>query len=175
MLPLNGLGALLLRLTPETKSSRSTTADVVLAFETLTRLRPGMWFLLAHQLFGHPPDDRPIFLHPDGSAWTSLSFRTSYLYPALRALQRRGDAYLRPYNGPAGNTLEDKFWSLHCFRRGSRTHVSRRHLAPNGRIPSPILVYEHARWRLRRSSENIDLHYQQWTIRDRIVLTLYYM
>ena len=147
----------------------------MLAYETLSRLRPGYWFRRARQLASIPPDDRLIFLHPDGSPWTSLSYRTSFLYPSLRQLQRQGDPYLRPYNGPEGNFLEDKFWSLHCFRRGARTHVSRRHLSSNRRVASPVLIYEHGRWRLRRSSERIDLHYQHWSIRDRIVLTLYFM
>jgi hypothetical protein len=37
------------------------------------------------------------------------------------------------------------------------------------------MIYEHARWRYRRSGERIDLHYQQWTLQDRLILTLRYM
>jgi hypothetical protein len=33
-------------------------------------------------------------------------------------------------------------------------------------------VYEHARWRRRRSSEAIDKQYDDWTEADRIALTL---
>jgi hypothetical protein len=33
-------------------------------------------------------------------------------------------------------------------------------------------VYEHARWRRKRAGEAIDKIYREWTIRDRIKITL---
>jgi hypothetical protein len=65
-----------------------------------------------------------IFLHDDGTPWMSLYVRQQFLYPSLRAQQAAGDAYLRPYSGGIDNTLEDKFWLLHCYRRGAQSHVS---------------------------------------------------
>jgi hypothetical protein len=99
------------------------------------------------------------------------------LYPALRAQQQDGDPYLRPFTGGPGNSLEDKFWSLHCYRRGARTHVSRGGIYGHNRLKKATndQVYEHARWRRKRSGESIDKIYLDWIIRDRIKLTLYCM
>ena len=169
-----GIGVVLLQLLPETKSSRSKTADIVIAYTTLSGLKLGYWLRHAAALCPASPDSL-IFLTPSGHPWDSAFFRHHFLYPGLRRLQREGDPFLLAFNGPSGNTLEDKFWALHSYRRGARSHVSKRHLQSARRAASPTQVYEHARWRLRRSSERIDLHYQEWTIPDRIRLTLYFM
>ena len=170
-----GLGVLLLRLLPETKSSRTTTADVVISYATRSGLHPGHWFERLHHALGSPSPQSRLFIHADGTPWTSRSFRETYLYPSLRLQQAAGDPALRPYSGSGEASLEAKFWALHSFRRGARTHVSRRRLNATGRTAPASLVYEHARWRRQRSSEAIDVQYQESSIRDRVILTLVFM
>jgi hypothetical protein len=69
-----GLGMLLLRLLPQTKSNRNTRADVVIAHTTLSGLSPGRWCeRLSLLLFGTadwPTSPSPIFLEPDGTPWS---------------------------------------------------------------------------------------------------------
>ena len=99
-------------LRPETKTSRQSKADVVLAYHTISGHRPGLW---AQRLLVLLPDEdpmSPLFAHADGSSWDSLYFRRTFLYPTLTRLRDAGDPYLRPYaNIPAA------FYSLHSYRR----------------------------------------------------------
>jgi hypothetical protein len=67
----------------------------------------------------------PVFLHPNGHLWTSHYYRQEFLYPSLRRQQAAGDAMLLAFDGTPGNTLGSKFWSLHSFRGGARSQVSR--------------------------------------------------
>jgi integrase len=177
-LPVN-VGCIGLRLGPETKSDRTRAVDVVIAYRTISGLCPGRWF---HRLRrdcglygGWNHSTISIFLHRDGAVWTSHYFRQSYLYPALTAQRGVGDAYLTPFTNDVGNQLQDKFWSLHCYRRGARSHVTKGgHFGLyRFRRASKDQVYEHGRWRLRRSSEAIDKQYDEWTVRQRLELTLY--
>lgn len=175
-LPL-GVGVVACRLQPETKSSRDRTADCFLAYQTLSGYELGKWVHRAALTCGiRDPSTHHgyIFQHPTGAQWTSLYYRNTFLYPHLRALQRSRDPYLAPFTTGLGNTLEDKFWSLHCFRRGARSHVSRGGHFGNARLrrATPDEVYEHARWRRRRSGEAIDKLYQEWTVRDKLRITL---
>ncbi len=116
-----------------------------------------------------------MFSHPDGTAWTSAYFRFRYLHPALEA-QRETDPLLRAFDGTPGNSIREKIWSLHCYRRGARSHVSRggKKLARHRRA-TEAQVYEHGRWRRQRSGEKIDVMYREWLTRDRIKITLYSM
>jgi len=116
----------------------------------------------------------PIFCHPNGEKWSSKFFRTTFLYPSLHRQRRGGDKLLLPFDGSPANRLEDRFWSLHCFRRGGRSHVSRGGNFGHARLRKATKdeVYEHARWRLRRSAERIDVIYREWTPLDRIKITL---
>ena len=173
------VGYIGLRLGPETKSSRTKAVDVILAYRTLSGFCPGKWF---HRVRHQKRMDSVwytnttlLFSTPQEGQWTSLFFRVQYLYPALTRQQELGDAYLTPFVGPeASNRLPAKFWSLHCYRRGARSHVSRGGIygAYRFRRATKDQVYEHARWRRKRSSESIDKQYQAWTLRDRVTLTL---
>jgi hypothetical protein len=171
-LPL-GCGLVSFRLAPETKSDRVRRPDVIAAYKTASGLHLGKWVYRArvHVGFSHPM----IFAHLDGSPWTSLYFRKAHLYPFLRRRQALGDPYLTPFSGEKGNSIEEKFWSLHCYRRGARSHVSRGGKFGHHRFHKATKdqVYEHARWRYRRSSEAIDAVYREWTPLDRIKITLY--
>jgi hypothetical protein len=176
-----GCGALSYTLLPETKSSRTRCADLIVAYETLSGYQIGKWFHRARISSGIDvpwfDNNAPIFCHPDGAPWTSLYFRTTFLYPSLHTQQQAGDSYLRPYTGGLGNSLGAKMWSLHCYRRGGRSHVSRGGVYGRRRFKkaTSTQVYEHARWRRRRSGEAIDVAYREWTSRDKIKLTLHSM
>ena len=173
-----GLGMVLLRLLPQTKSNRTSTADVVMAHDTLSGLSPGLWarrVALALEESACWPSQHPgpIFSEPDGSCWSSYFFRHNFLYPSLRRLQADGDMFLRPFTG-SGSSIEDKFWSLHSYRRGARTHAGRTG-SYNGvasRKATTPQIYEHGRWRRWRSGEAIDVQYNDLTYFDRLPITL---
>ena len=172
----HGIGALLMTLLPETKSDRTNRADVVVAYKTMGGLRPGKWFHRCRRATGlgedWRKDGRYIFRHSDGSPWTSLYFRQTYLYPSLHEQRSMGDRYLHPFDGRPGNSIADKFWSLHCYRRAGRTHVTKPHTQ---RRATKDQIYEHARWKRQSKGEDIDVVYRQWSILDRIQITLYSM
>jgi hypothetical protein len=176
-----GCGALTYRLLPETKSSRTKRADVCVAYETFSGYHAGKWFHRARTASGvgvnWESDHTWLFTHDDGTPWTSYSFRHQFLYPTLRAQQADNDPYLRAYNGGLGNTLGNKCWSLHWYRRGARSHVSRGGVFGDHRFRKATLsqVYEHARWRRKGSGKAIDVIYREWTLRDFIRITLYSM
>ena len=108
---------------PETKSSRHTRVDFLMAYCTLSGLHLGKWVYRTQHTSGIPPDwadcPLPVFRHTNGTPWSSLYFRQTYLYPALRIQRGAGDAFLLAFDDTEGNRLEDKFWSLHCYRRGA--------------------------------------------------------
>ena len=84
---------------------------------------------------------------------------------------------LRAFDKTPGNTIEAKFWSLHCFRRGARSQVSQGGIYGRHRFKKALKtqVYEHGRWRNRRSGEDIDVIYREWTLLEKIQITLYSM
>jgi integrase len=127
-LPL-GCGAVDLCLGPETKSSRSKTVSLPIAYQTLSGYHCGKWFHRARRSCDIGADyrscDRRVFTNPAGTPWTSFFYRQEFLYPSLKRQQAAGDALLLAFDGTPGNTIEAKFWSLHCFRRGARSQVSR--------------------------------------------------
>jgi hypothetical protein len=171
-----GCGMVSFRLAPETKSDRVRRPDVVVAYQTTSGLHIGKWVYRArvharrHIGLAHPL----IFAHHDGSPWSSRYFRKAHLYPFLYQRQGLGDPYLTPFSGAKGNSIEEKFWSLHCYRRGARSHVSRGGKFGHHRFKKAThaQVYEHARWRYRRSSEAMDVIYREWNPVDRIKITL---
>ena len=171
-LPL-GCGLVAFRLKPETKSNRVSRPDVIIAYKTTSGLHLGKWVYRARVHAGFA--NSLMFAHLNGSPWTSRYFRKVHLYPFLYSRQAHGDPYLTPFSGEPGNSIEEKFWSLHCYRRGARSHVSRGGKFGHHRFKKAThdQVYEHARWRKRRSSEAIDVMYRAWTPIDRIKLTLY--
>jgi hypothetical protein len=170
------------RLQPETKSNRTSQPDCIMAYTTASGYSLGKWFHRARRC-SHvgsvwSSTASKVFITLDSTAWTSLSFPQKYLYPSLREQQRAGDSYLlRPFTGGPANSLEAKFWSLHCYCRGARSHVSHGGIYGHFRLKkaTPDQVYEHARWRRKRSGESIDKIYRKWTICDQIKITLYCM
>jgi hypothetical protein len=179
-----GVGVIGCRLRPETKSSRSVTADVVMAYRTISGFKLGLWFHRARRacnLDGNWQDcSRLVFTHATGGRWTSKYFREEFLYPSLYRQQAAGDPYLAPFNGEvgSGNSIPEKFWSMHCLRRGARTSstLRTRGITCTQFRPATLeQVYEHARWRLNRGGEKIDKQYQEWPMIERIQITLYSM
>lgn len=168
-------GAILWNAGPESKGRRDLAADIVMAYHTFGGFSPGRWFHRLRRSMGYGSDwnqqQSHIFVHENGTPWTSEYFRQTYLYPSLLEQRANGDAFLRAFDGTPGNRISDKFWSLHCYRRGARSHVSHSHKGQY-RKATKDEVYEHARWLRKRQSEAIDIMYRQWTLRDRIKLTL---
>lgn len=174
-----GAGAISLRLLAQTKSNRTQTADMIIAYTTASGLSTGKWIHRLRASLGYTGDSSwptgRVFQHPDGSKWTSAYFRVNYLLPSLHMQRMAGDPHLAPYDGSTpGNSLEDKFWSMHSYRRGGRTHVSKKRLGCF-RKATPQEVEEHGRWRLKRSSLDMPTLYLEWTVFDRIAITLFCM
>ena len=113
-----------------------------------------------------------VFSDDRGAPWTSAYFRNTFIYPRLYDLQAKGDPYLRPFQGAPGHCIPDKFPTLHMYRRGARTHVTRVKGDLRRRRATPDEIYEHARWRRSRSSEKIDVMYREWPLYDRLVITI---
>jgi hypothetical protein len=179
-LPL-GCGSVDLCLGPETKSSRAQTVSVPVAYQTLSGYHCGKWFHRARRCsniwlaYGHCPD--LVFTHLAGTPWNSRFYRHEFLYPSLKRQQLGGDAMLCAFDGTPGNTIESKFWSLHCFRRGARSQVSRagnfgrHHL----RKAYKTQVYGHGRWHRRHGSEELVIIYRVWALLEKVQITLYCM
>ena len=171
------LGCVLLSLLPETKSSRTLTADVVLAWTTSSGLLVGRFFELLLDIqttLGRTAPDSILFQDPvSDQGWSSYSYRHHILFPFLREQRTQGDAYLRRFDGSPGNTLADHFKMFHLYRRGGRSHC-RRHRSGCLRAATPLEIYLHGRWKfLNRGREAVDLHYIEPTLEDRIYLTLF--
>ena len=134
-LPLD-LGAVLLRLRPETKSSRTRTADLAICMTTALGLDLGKWVRRAlHETPDQAPHS-PLFLPIGGSRWDSRYYRTNYLYPGLTFLWAGGDSFLQAFDDTPGNSIPEKFYSLHCYRRELGPTASDRTL-PQGTAKPP--------------------------------------
>jgi hypothetical protein len=176
-----GVGALLFRLLEQTKTNRSSVADVITAFCTGSGLHLGKWIkrMRAHvaevgedpAATEWPTDARYIFDNNAGIPWDSAYFRHCYLLPLLQLQRLNGDAYLQEFDGSPGKTLMEAFYSMHSYRRGGRSHVSK-HRPGCRRKATPEEVNEHGRWRRRRASESMAEQYRQWPLIDRLALTL---
>ena len=101
----------------------------MLAYTTRTGLLVGKWILRLRQstpegLQG-PEGQGRLFVQEDGCPWDSDHHRHTFLCPVLHLMRQEGDPYLQPFDRQPGNSIPDKFMSVHCHRRGgARTHVS---------------------------------------------------
>jgi hypothetical protein len=166
----SGVGVIELRLLPETKSNRTRVADVVISYLCASGLAPGLWFDRLRRLWPHRSPSDPVLRGSDGQPWTSRSFRQSFLYPWLYAMRQEGDPFLQAFSRTPGNRIEDKYYSCGSYRRGGRTSSTRR--GGGTRRASEDEVYEHGRWRQRRTKENMPTLYTEFTLMDRLNLTL---
>lgn len=171
-----GCGAINYDLGLESKGRRDLSVDVVMAYRTFAGIRLGRWFhrvRRAHRLGRDwSLSSSGLFTHPDGTPWTSRYYHATHLWPALEKQRKAGDAFLAAFDGSAGNSIPEKYWSIHCYRRGARSHVSRSRTGQY-RKATKDQVYEHARWRRSRRGEAVDVIYREWNLCDRIQLTLY--
>jgi hypothetical protein len=87
------LGAILMTLLEQSKSTQHATADVVVDYTTYSGLSLGNWLeLLAADLpSGETESNAFVLCKSNGSAWTSHLYRHQFLYPALYACQASGD------------------------------------------------------------------------------------
>jgi hypothetical protein len=101
-------GAISLRLLPQTKSDQSRTADVIIAYTTASGFSMGRWLHRLRESLGAVEllsDESLIFQERDGTPWTSLYFRSTYLIPLLEMQRRAGDIHLTPFDGSPGNSI----------------------------------------------------------------------
>lgn len=171
-----GIGAVEYSLLPETKSDPTTVADVVTAFTTMSGLSPGKWALRVQSFI--PKRFGKLFSTQVTPVWTSRHFRDKFAIPLLEQMRREGEPTLRAFSNTLGNRLQDKITSMHTWRRAGRSAVSRlpRHNEPNPpgrRKASTWEVYEHGRWALSVTSENMPQRYNQWALADRLLITLF--
>ena len=168
-----GSGALLLTLLEATKSDQSKTADHIIAFTTASGLSPGHAFDLVYSLKGHGlPPEECIFLTSTGARWTSTLFRDQFVYPHLYAQLEAGDALLRTYAKTDRSLLRRRLYSLHSWRRGGRTHVSRKR-AGCLRAATDQEIRDHGRWRSRgKVGPDMVTHYREPSYEDRLYITL---
>jgi hypothetical protein len=122
------LGAILMTLLEQTKSSQHATADVVVACITYSGLSLGNWLaLLAADLpSGETESNAFVLCKSNGSAWTSHLYRHKFLYPALYACQASGDPFLRQFNGIDRPTIPMAFWSFNTQRRTGCSNASKK-------------------------------------------------
>jgi hypothetical protein len=169
------VGVCFLDLGPSTKTSRGVNAKVVISYQSLSGLSCGRWFKRAFAASGGSDmanDHRYIFTHASGKLWSSRYYRHHFLYPSLERLRQEGDPFLRAFSDTPGNSIPEKFWSMHTYRRGARTHATKGS-KKDSRRANIHQVYEHGRWRRRRAGEAIDKQYDEWTIQDRVQITLF--
>ena len=168
-----GSGALLLRLLESTKSDQSRTADHIIAFTTASGLSPGDAFLRVQSLRGsNQGTDEYIFVTQTGARWNSTFFRENYVYPFLYDQLAQGDPLLRTYAKTDRTLLRRRLYSMHSWRRGGRTHVSRKR--PGCVRPaSDQEIRDHGRWRSRGSvGPDMATHYREPSYEDRLYITL---
>jgi len=173
-LPVN-VGALQFRLLKQTKTDRTRTADLILAYSTILGLRPGLWVsrlqgLLGLAYGGTCRSEDLVFQHHNGKPWDSRYFREQYLIPSLQAQRLASDAALRPYDGSPSNTLAEKFWSMHSFRQDGCSHVSQKCARCLCKV-SPDEVFEHGWWQVKRESMTMPQAYNEWSPIDRLAIS----
>ena len=174
-LPKN-VGCLQLRLTPATKKSRTIQADVVIAYTTGSGLSPGLWYDRILALEGLTDataehDTRYICRHASGTRWDSFYLRSTYLWPSLTQQRLAGEPTLHRFDGSPGSTIPESFYSSNSWRRGATNHVSRKRLWCR-RKATPRETDEHGRWRVPRANLSMQMAYRQWSINDRVSITL---
>jgi hypothetical protein len=171
----DGVGAIEFNLGAETKSDPCITADVILAWESLSGLSVGRW-LLRLAVFESYHGER-LFSTALKPMWDSRHFREHFAWPLLEQMKMEGEPTLKVFSARKGSRLRDKVYSLHSWRRAGRSRVSRppRHNEPNPpgtRVATPQEIYEHGRWRKKGKSEDMPHHYNQWDMADRLAISL---
>jgi hypothetical protein len=165
-----GFGVVMLRLLDETKSDRTKVADVVISYVCASGLSAGLWLERLRLLWPDAAGDDPLIRGRSRRPWDSRYFRTHHLYPWLEALRTEGDPFLQAFDNRPGNTIAEKFYSMGTYRRGGRSRVSKRR--EGGVMATKPEIYEHGRWRHKLSGEDMPTRYNEWTLEDRLNITL---
>ena len=121
-----GVGAIELRLLPETKSNRTKVADVVISYLCASGLAPGLWLERLQQVWPNAMPSDPIIRGKDGTRWTSTYFRRAHLYEWLHRMRAAGDPFLMAFTDEPGNRIADKYYSFGTYRRGGRSTSTKR-------------------------------------------------
>ena len=90
--------------------------------------------------------------------------------PGFIKCERREIPFLLAFSTTVGNRIEDMYYSMGTYRRGGRSSCTKR---TNGTLKAtPAEVYEHGRWTVKQSKENMPTRYNELTLADCINLTL---
>lgn len=165
-----GVGAVGLTLLPSTKGNQTARADVWVAFTTASGLSLGTWWSRYLTLTSGSDPSLFIFRHANNSPWDSAFFRHNFLYPWLHTLRMNGDPYLSYFDGTPGRSIPENFYSIGSFRRGARLDVSERQPG-SVRKATKEERFEHGRWRQKKAPD-MDVHYLEWGMTEKIRLTL---
>jgi hypothetical protein len=168
-LPL-GVGAIELRLLPETKTSRTKVADVVISYLCASGLTPGLWLDRLRRLWPGSSSAEFLIQGKGTHSWTSQYFRCQHFYVWLRQMRSEGDPFLQAFTDVPGNRIEDKYYSFGTYRRGGRSSCTKRSNGTHQATPDE--VYEHGRWTRRVSTENMPTRYNEFTLEDHLNITL---
>jgi hypothetical protein len=85
-------------------------------------------------------------------------------------MRSEGDPFLQAFTSEPGNRIEDKYYSFGTYRRGGRSASTKRN---NGlQQATADEVYEHGRWTRRISKENMPTRYNEYSLADRVNITL---
>ena len=164
-----GVGAIELRLLAETKTNHTKVADVVISYACASGFLPGLWMERLRTLWSDATDSDPVIRGSSGKAWDSYYFRTKHVYAWLHQMQAEGDPYLQAFTDKKGHRIEEKFYAMSMFRRGGRAQCQKRN---NGTAKATRdEVYEHGRWNVPISSEDMPTRYNEYAIEDRINIT----
>jgi hypothetical protein len=105
-----------------------------------------------------------IIAFNDGTLWTSQFLPTPVPLP-------NGNSFLCTIDDTLGNTIALRFWSFNTQRRSGRSEVSKKWLWTLW-AAMPAKVAEHGRWRILRSSLDMPLAYLEWSVEDRVCITI---
>jgi hypothetical protein len=122
---LPNLGVLLLRLATITKSLPLHTADVIIAYQTVSGLQPGLWWQCLCHL--HSLDISSllhfIFAHSNGAPCTLQHFCSTYLLSLLNMQCNTGNPILSQYMPDSDTLIEKTFWGFHSYCCGGQLFV----------------------------------------------------
>ena len=159
----------------KTKTSQDKKSDVIISYNSWSGLSAGFWVELLGQFT--PADGKSVFSTPKKKKWDSHYFRTRHLFPHLEVLRAQEDPGLANCSDVPGQRIQDRFWSMHSYRRGADGFVQRKWPEVNYRAARKEEIYEHARWRIQGKgrSEEMHIHYREWEIRERVLITYFCM
>jgi hypothetical protein len=159
-----GIGVILAKLLPQTKSNQVATADVVMAYTSASGISLGRWFNCLEALLPTPERMPAAFImaHRDD--------RYTHFYPVLGLMRSLGDPYLKKYDETKGKELIRAFHSFNTMRRSARSIASKKR-PQTIRMATSAEVIEHGRWRLNRGSLDMPTAYLEWPIADWVWIT----